>query len=129
MQAQTYTKESSSQYSSGTFRSVLDKHPIAASMSRRGNCHELAFSRHLRKAQSSHNAMIERFFGSLISERLNDRQYKTRDEAMIDITDYIRPTYNQLRRHFTLCHISPAEYELKYQNKTQQNALASVAEC
>ena len=117
------------QYSSGAFRSALDKHPITASMSRRGNCHELAFSRHLRKAQSSHNAVTERFFRSLKSERVNDRQYKTRDEAMIDIADYIEPTYNQRRRHSTLGNISPAEYELKYQQKQQKNLLAGVADC
>ena len=34
---------------------------------------------------------------------------------MIDIADYIEPTYNQRRRHSTLGNISPVEYELKYQ--------------
>ena len=47
---------------------------------------------------------------------------------MIDIADYIEPFYNQRRRHSTLGNISPAEYELKYQNKMQQNLLASVAD-
>ena len=51
------------QYSSDVFRGMLNKHNISASMSRRGNCHELAFSRHLRAAQSSHNG----FFRSLKS--------------------------------------------------------------
>ena len=117
------------QYSSDVFRGVLNKHNISASMSRRGNCHELAFSRHLRAAQSSHNAVTERFFRSLKSERVNYRQYKTRDEAMIDIADYIEPAYNQLRRHSTLGNISPVEYELKYQQKQQQNLLTCVADC
>ena len=103
------------QYSSGAFRSALDKHHITASMSRRGNCHD--------------NAVTERFFRSLKSERVNYRQYKTRDEAMIDIADYIEPTYNQRRRHSTLGNISPVEYELKYQQKQQQNLLTCVADC
>jgi putative transposase len=56
---------------------------------------------------------------------VNYRQYKTRDEAMKDIADYIEPFYNQRRRHSTLDNLSPAEYEQKYQQKT----LASVADC
>ncbi len=93
------------QYSSDAFQQSLRKNNITASMSRRGNCHD--------------NAVTERFFRSLKSERVNYRQYKTRDEAMIDIADYIEPFYNQRRRHSTLGNISPAEYELKYQQKQQ----------
>jgi len=99
------------QYASDTFRNALSKHNITASMSRRGNCHD--------------NAVTERFFRSLKSERVNYRQYKTRDEAMKDIAEYIEPFYNQRRRHSTLGNLSPAEYEQKYQQKT----LASVADC
>jgi putative transposase len=98
------------QYSSDTFRRALNKHSITASMSRRGNCHD--------------NAVTERFFRSLKSEKVNYRQYKTRDEAMKDIAEYIEPFYNQRRRHSTLGNLSPAEYEQKYQQKT----LASVAD-
>ncbi len=51
-------------------------------------------------------------------ERLNYRQYKTRDEAMKDIADYyIKPFYNRKRRHSTLGNMSPTEYEEKYQQK------------
>ena len=103
------------QYSSAAFQQSLRKNNMTASMSRRGNCHD--------------NAVTERFFRSLKSERVNYRQYKTRDEAMKDIADYIEPLYNQRRRHSTLGNLSPAEYELKYQQKQQQNLLASVADC
>ena len=73
-------------------------------MSRRGNCLD--------------NAVTERFFRSLKSERVNYRQYKTRQEAMADIADYIEPFYNRKRRHSTLGNISPVEYELKFQQKS-----------
>ena len=89
----------------------LCKNNIIASISRRANYHD--------------NAVTERFFRSLKSERVNYRQYRTRDEAMIDIADYIEPLYNQRRRHSTLGNLSPAEYELKQ----QQNLLASVVNC
>ena len=89
----------------------LGKNNIITSISCRGNCHD--------------NVVTERFFRSLKSERVNYRQYRTRDEAMIDIADYIEPFYNQRRRHFILGNLSPAEYELMY----QKNLLASVANC
>ena len=91
------------QYSSDAFQQSLRTNNITASMSRRGNCHD--------------NAVTERFFRSLKSERVNYRQYKTRDEAMIDIADYIEPFYNQRRRHSTLGNISPVAFELKCQQK------------
>lgn len=90
------------QYSSDTFRQALAKHNITASMSRRGNCLD--------------NAVTERFFRSLKSERVNYRQYKTRAEGMVDIAEYIESFYNQKRRHSTLGNISPAEYETKQRN-------------
>ena len=87
------------QYSSDTFGQALTKYNITASMSRRGNCLD--------------NAVTERFFRSLKSERVNYKQYKTRAEGMADIADYIESFYNQKRRHSTLGNISPVEYELK----------------
>lgn len=68
-------------------------------MSRRGNCLD--------------NAVTERFFRSLKSERVNYRRYKTMSEAIADIIDYIAPFYNQKCRHYKLGNISPAEYEMK----------------
>ncbi len=92
------------QYSSDAFQQALAQHKITASMSRRGNCLD--------------NAVTERFFRSLKSERVNYRQYKTRAEAMADIADYIESFYNQKRRHSTLGNISPVEYERRLQNVT-----------
>lgn len=90
------------QYSSDQFQRSLRTHGITASMSRRGNCLD--------------NAVTERFFRSLKTERVNTRQYKTRQEAMEDIADYIEPFYNRIRRHSTLGNLSPAAYEEKHQN-------------
>ncbi|PKO43545.1 MAG: transposase [Betaproteobacteria bacterium HGW-Betaproteobacteria-22] len=90
------------QYSSEQFQRSLRTHGMTASMSRRGNCLD--------------NAVTERFFRSLKTERVNTRQYKTRQEAMEDIADYIEPFYNRIRRHSTLGNLSPAAYEEKHQN-------------
>lgn len=67
-------------------------------MSRRGNCLD--------------NAVTERFFRSLKSERVNYRRYQTKREAIADIIDYIELFYNQKWRHYKLGNISPAEYEI-----------------
>lgn len=90
------------QYSSDAFQQALVKHNIMASMSRRGNCLD--------------NAVTERFFRTLKSERVNYRQYKTRSEGMADIAEYIESFYNKKRRHSTLGNISPVEYEARLKN-------------
>ena len=70
-----------------------------------------------RRGNGLDNAVTQRFFRRLKSERVNYRPYKTPEEAMKDIADYIEPFYNQKRRHSTLGNVSPAEYEQKYQQK------------
>lgn len=85
------------QYTSDTFQHVLKEHGLTFSMSRRGNCLD--------------NAVTERFFRSLKSERVNYRCYQTRSQAIVDIIDYIEPFYNQKRRYYKLGNILPVDYE------------------
>ena len=87
------------QYASVEYQAVLRAHGIECSMSRRGDCWD--------------NAVAESFFHSLKVERLYDRRYVTRDEARIDLHDYIERFYNRLRRHSTLGYLSPVMYELR----------------
>ena len=68
-------------------------------MSRKGNCWD--------------NAVSESSFKTLKVERVNDRDYWTREEAKADITDYIERFYNRKRRHSYLGYASPVEYELQ----------------
>ena len=67
------------------------------SMSRKGDCWD--------------NAVIERFFRSLKSERTNHRRYLTREAAKQDVINYIEMFYNSRRLHSYLGYVSPAEYE------------------
>ena len=87
------------QYTSDDFRDALKKHGIQCSMSGRGNCYD--------------NAAVESFFGLLKRERVNHRQYRTREEARADIFEYIECFYNRKRLHSYLGYISPADYELQ----------------
>lgn len=88
-----------SQYACGDYQDVLDEHGIVCSMSRKGDVWD--------------NAVSESFFKSLKVERVNDRDYWTREQATTDISDYIERFYNRTRRHSYLGYVSPVEYELR----------------
>jgi transposase InsO family protein len=84
-----------STYASEDYRTTLEAHGIACSMSRRGNCHD--------------NAVMESFFSTVKSE-IGER-FESYGSAKMELFDYIEVFYNQRRRHSTLGLISPAAYE------------------
>ena len=86
-----------SQYQSEQFQRLLTDHGITCSMSRQGNVWD--------------NSAMESFFSSLKTERVNRKQYHTRDEAKADVFDYIERFYNARRRHSTIGYLSPMEFE------------------
>ena len=96
------------QYASAAYREQLRQQGIRVSMSRKGNCWD--------------NAPMERFFGSLKSERTDDRIYYTREQAKADVIDYIEMFYNSQRLHSTLGYVSPMQFE-----KQNQFSLAKVS--
>jgi putative transposase len=57
---------------------------------------------------------MESFFGTLKSELVNHRQYRTREEARTDLFFYIEAFYNRHRRHSSLDYLSPEAYERLY---------------
>src|SRR3979490_2090992 len=86
-----------SQYSSEQFQRLILEHGIVCSMSRSGNVWE--------------NAAMESFFSSLKTERTARKVYRTRDEAKVDVFDYIERFYNLKRRHSKIGYLSPMEFE------------------
>ena len=86
-----------SQYACHEYQDILEEHGMIPSMSRKGDCWD--------------NAVIERFFRSLKSERTNHRRYSTREAARQDVINYIEMFYNSRRLHSYLGYVSPAEYE------------------
>lgn len=46
---------------------------------------------------------------SLKAERTEAKTYRTRDEARVDVFDYIERFYNIIRRHSTIDYLSPVE--------------------
>lgn len=86
-----------SQYASLDYQQLLKQQGIQVSMSRKGNCWD--------------NSVMERFFGSLKSERTDDQYYLTRQQAKADVIDYIEMFYNSQRLHSTLNYMSPVQFE------------------
>jgi putative transposase len=86
-----------SQYQSEQFQRLLTDHGITCSMSRQGNVWD--------------NSAMESFFSSLKTERVNRKQYHTRDQARADVFDYVERFYNAVRRHSTIGYVSPVEFE------------------
>jgi transposase InsO family protein len=86
-----------SQYASAEHTSLLRRHGLIASMSRKANCWD--------------NAVMERFFLNLKMERVWQRDYANHAEATRDVADYIVNFYNATRLHSSLGYRSPVDYE------------------
>jgi putative transposase len=77
-----------SQYCSHEYRNILEQFGMVASMSRRGNCYD--------------NAPMKSFWRLLKNERVHHRRFKTRDEAIQAITEYIEIFYKRQRKQVRL---------------------------
>ena len=88
------------QYTSRDWLDFLKEHRLEVSMSRRGNCHD--------------NAVAESFFSSMKLERIKKKIYASRDEARLDLVQYIEGYYNYQRRHSNNGGLSPKQFEDNY---------------
>ena len=85
------------QYASSEFRLNLERFGISQSMSRKGNCWD--------------NAPVESFFHTLKTELVYFENYKTREEAMVSIFEYIEVYYNRIRLHSSIDYKTPVDFE------------------
>jgi putative transposase len=88
------------QYCAHEYQRLMDQFKMRASMSRKGDCYD--------------NAPMESFWGTLKNELIHHRRYKTRAEAIREITEYIEVFYNRQRRQARLGYLSPAVYERQF---------------
>lgn len=84
-------------YTSASYRQLLDRQGITASMSR--------------VAMPYDNAMVESFFSSLKSELTHHERFETPDQARSAVFSYIETFYNPRRRHQGLGYRSPIAFE------------------
>jgi len=89
------------QYSANCFVDYLNTVGITQSMSRRGNCWD--------------NAVMERFFRSLKTERLNQLSFINHQSAVQVVEQYIQ-FYNYKRLHSTLGYLTPAQKKMELKN-------------
>ena len=89
-----------SQYCSYEYREITEKFGIQVSMSGTGNCYD--------------NAPMESFWSTLKQELVHHRHYRSRQEAIHEITEYIEIFYNRQRLQAGLGFLSPAVYAKKY---------------
>ena len=89
-----------SQYCSGQYQSLLSHHEFRCSMSGKGFTEQCS---------SYDNAVMERFFLSLKTERVWQQHYANHQEAIRDISRYIVVFYNGVRLHSTLGGLSVAQ--------------------
>jgi transposase InsO family protein len=92
-----------SQYTDGTYQTLLQEHEAQASMNGVGSWYD--------------NAPMESFFGTLKSELVHHHVYDSRDEAKSDLFYYIEGFYNRRRRHSSLDYLSPEAYEHLYHQR------------
>jgi putative transposase len=86
-----------SQYASGDFQKLLEKHGATCSMSRKGNCWD--------------NAPAESFFALLKRGVVFHNQYQTRAQARQSLFEYIERFYNRRRIHSSLGYRTPYEVD------------------
>ena len=86
------------------YRRILAEHGIIKSMSRKGNCLD--------------NAAMESFFGRLKTECFYGREFKTKEEIVDAVRDYL-DYYNHRRIQLKLKGLSP----IQYRNNPLNNSL------
>jgi putative transposase len=86
-----------SQYCSSQYQTLLSKHQLVCSMSKKGDCYD--------------NAAMESWNHSLKVEAIHGERFKTREQAGQQVFEYIEVYYNRQRLHSTLGYLSPARFE------------------
>lgn len=80
-----FTQIRGSQYRAhGLPESITTQFGMAASMSRKGDCYD--------------NAPMKSFWGTLKNELVHHRKFKTRQQAIQEIAEYIEIFYNRQRK-------------------------------
>lgn len=90
------------QYAAQAFRSLLQRHGLVQSMSRKGNCWD--------------NAVAESFFHLLKTELVYHARWEDHLDSYHDLFDYLEIFYNRERLHSTLGYLTPAQFE-QYSHK------------
>ncbi len=64
-----------------------------------------------RRGDAFDNTVAESFFATLECELIDRRSFKRRDQARLEVFDFIEGFYNPRRRHSALGYVSPERFE------------------
>ncbi|QKJ98980.1 MAG: IS3 family transposase [Ignavibacteriota bacterium] len=98
-----------SQYTSSRFRNTLAYYGFTQSMSGKGNCYD--------------NAITESFFSTLKKELIYLTKFETKEQAAVDVFEFIEIFYNRKRLHSALGYESPLEFKLKEKLKNKKEEI------
>lgn len=98
-----------SQYTSSRFRNTLAHYAFIQSMSGKGNCYD--------------NAITESFFSTLKKELIYLTKFETKQQAVIEIFEFIEIFYNRKRLHSALNYLSPVEFRMKNLTENKKEVL------
>lgn len=68
------------------------------------------------------NAAMESLMGLIKAECVHARTFETREQAPLEIFEYIEAFYNRVRIHSALGNLSPAEFEARHREGAALNA-------
>lgn len=98
-----------SQYCADSFRTIVAKHKLIQSMSRKANCWD--------------NSVAESFFASLKKQCVYGYTLKTRNDMTQHIFEYIEIYYNRVRRHSANNWLSPVAFERLHNQASEGRAV------
>ncbi len=71
------------------------------------------------------NAMAECFFATVKTEVYYRLVWPTRARATHGVADWIEDRYNSRRRHSSIGHVTPVEFEMQYSSQSAEIQLAA----
>ena len=71
------------------------------------------------------NAMAESFFATLKTEFYYRRVWPTRARAIQGVAEWIEDRYNRRRRHSSIGHVTPVDFEMQYSSQAAEIQLAA----
>jgi putative transposase len=103
-----------SQYTSVAFGKRCREAGVRPSMGSVGDCYD--------------NALCESFFATVECELLDRGSFRSHAEARRELFEFIEGWYNTRRRHSSLGHLSPVEYERMFtaSPKTESSKLSTI---
>jgi len=99
------------QYASAQITEFAAAHGITRSMGYTGICWD--------------NAMAESFFATLKTEFYYRRIWPTRARAILGVAAWIEDSYNRRRRHSSIGHVTPVDFEMQYSSQAAEIQLAA----